>query len=260
MESASSLQINPEGTVIKLRRGFIWHLVGLPKARGLSTCPNEGAGTYFLAMGRQNIGAVPRRDFSISLTYSRGPQFDSNECFRPTRNALTTPSTNCALGFAGGHPGYPIALKTHRWNVEFNGQELLYGKALLWYRSNKGSWNNWETFKETLRMAFYPVHYQEDLELEISRRIQRYSESAIHYIIDLQTLIRRHGGLTTEQETLRLYRNLFPKFRHYTRRMNFWDTPSLVCKILESENLREETFSLVQQKALSDLYEAFSLV
>ncbi|KAG5864980.1 hypothetical protein JTB14_015263 [Gonioctena quinquepunctata] len=89
-------------------------------------------------------------------------------------------------------------------------------------------------------MALYPVHYQEDLELEISRRIQRSSESAIDYIIDLQTLIRRHGGLTAEQETLRLYRNLLPKFRQYIRRSDFWNTPSLVSKIMECEILLEE--------------------
>ncbi|KAG5865184.1 hypothetical protein JTB14_024133 [Gonioctena quinquepunctata] len=66
MELASSLQINPEGTVIELRRRLIWHLVELPKARGTSTSPNEGTGTYFHSMGRQNTGAVPRRDFSYS--------------------------------------------------------------------------------------------------------------------------------------------------------------------------------------------------
>ncbi|KAG5865778.1 hypothetical protein JTB14_000204 [Gonioctena quinquepunctata] len=78
-----------------------------------------------------------------------------------------TPSPTVPSGFAVGHPGYPIALKTHRWKVKFNGQEeaaaflerlegisetesipkhqlltalpgSLYGKALLWYRSNKG--------------------------------------------------------------------------------------------------------------------------
>ncbi|KAG5861597.1 hypothetical protein JTB14_019353 [Gonioctena quinquepunctata] len=64
MELASSLQINPEGTVIELRRRLIWHLVELPKARGTSTSPNEGTGTYFQSMNRQNTGAVPRRDFS----------------------------------------------------------------------------------------------------------------------------------------------------------------------------------------------------
>ncbi|KAG5861495.1 hypothetical protein JTB14_010597 [Gonioctena quinquepunctata] len=88
-------------------------------------------------------------------------------------------------------------------------------------------------------MAFYPVHYQEDLELEISRRIQSYSEAAIDYIIDLNS-VRRHGGLTMEQETLRLYRNLLPEFRQYIRRSDFCDTPSLVSKIMECENLREE--------------------
>ncbi|KAG5862291.1 hypothetical protein JTB14_003097 [Gonioctena quinquepunctata] len=46
MELASSLQINPEGTVIELRRRLIWHLVELPKARGTSTSPTEGTGTY----------------------------------------------------------------------------------------------------------------------------------------------------------------------------------------------------------------------
>ncbi|KAG5861941.1 hypothetical protein JTB14_026221 [Gonioctena quinquepunctata] len=187
----------------------------------------------------------------------------------PMGRHLSTPPPIVPSEFAVGHPGYPIVLKTHRWNVKFNGQEeaaaflerleeisemenipkhrlltalpeLSYGKALLWYRSNEGFWNNWETFKETFRMAFYPVHYEEDLELEISRRIQRSSESAIDYIIDLQTLIRRHGGLTAEQETLRLYRNLLPKFRQYIRRIDFWDTPSLVSKIMECENLREE--------------------
>ncbi|KAG5865777.1 hypothetical protein JTB14_000203 [Gonioctena quinquepunctata] len=37
MELASSLQINPDGTVIELIRRLIWHLVELPKARGISS-------------------------------------------------------------------------------------------------------------------------------------------------------------------------------------------------------------------------------
>ncbi|KAG5862286.1 hypothetical protein JTB14_015425 [Gonioctena quinquepunctata] len=259
----------------------------------MSTSPNEGTGTYFLSMGRQNAGAVPRRDFSylpptqtnipnpwrssgmippapedsiptfqgmglrgITSTSSvithtttmSGVRSTMAPCVAPGLQApssiptsvsahlgrhLPTPPPTVPTGFAVGHPGQPIVLKTHRWNVKFNGQdeaaaflerleeisgteniskyrlltdlpELLYVKALLWYRSNKGFWDNWETFKETFRMAFYPVDYQEDLELEISRRIQRCSESAIDYIIDLQTLIRRHERLTAEQETLRL--------------------------------------------------------
>ncbi|KAG5876605.1 hypothetical protein JTB14_004217 [Gonioctena quinquepunctata] len=270
MELASSLQINPEGTVIELRRRLIWHLVELPKSRRMSTSPNEEAGTYILPMGRQYTGAVPRRDFS----YSPRPQTNIPNPWRsfgmipPTPEGwgvqgrtVTSTVATCTTtmsgvrsimapysapgfqasflfqrvfsphwectpvppGFAGSHPGYSSALKTHRRNVKFNGQGeaaeflerleeisemeniskhrlmtalpgLLYGKALLWYRSNEGSWNNRETFKETFCMEFYPVHYRGDLELKISRRIQRYSEAAIDYIIDLQTLIRRYGG------------------------------------------------------------------
>ncbi|KAG5874909.1 hypothetical protein JTB14_028479 [Gonioctena quinquepunctata] len=63
MELASSLEINPGGTVIGLRQRLIWHLVELSKARGMSTSSNEGTGTYFLSMGRQNAGAVPRKEF-----------------------------------------------------------------------------------------------------------------------------------------------------------------------------------------------------
>ncbi|KAG5864784.1 hypothetical protein JTB14_006608 [Gonioctena quinquepunctata] len=277
MELASSLQINPEGTVIELRRRLIWHL----------------------SMNRQNTGAVPRRDFSYlpshqanipnpwrssgmipptpeeslptfqgmglrgmtstssvntHTTTMSGVRSTMTPCVAPGLPVpspiptsvsaplgihIPTPVPSVPSGVAVGHPGYPIALQTHRWNVKFNGQEeaaaflerleeisetenipkhrlltalpeLFYGKALLWYRSNKCFWNNWETFKETFRMAFYPVHYQEDLELEISRRIQRSSESAIDYIIDLQTLIR-------------YYRNLLPPFKFFRNFGNIYE-------------------------------------
>ncbi|KAG5864979.1 hypothetical protein JTB14_015262 [Gonioctena quinquepunctata] len=232
MELASSLQINPEGTVIELRRRLIWHLVELPKSRGMSTSPSEGTGTYFFSMGRQNAGAVPRRDFSylppsqsnmsnpwrssgmipptpeeslptfqgmgsrgITSTSSvithtttmSGVRSTMAPCVAPGLQApssiptsvsaplgrhLPTPPPTVPSGVAVGHSRYPIVLKTHRWNVKFNGQEeaaaflerleeisetqnipkhrlltalpeLLYGKALLWYRSNKDFWNNW---------------------------------------------------------------------------------------------------------------------
>ncbi|KAG5870902.1 hypothetical protein JTB14_025417 [Gonioctena quinquepunctata] len=91
------------------------------------------------------------------------------------------------------------------------------------------------------RVTCYPVHYEEDLESDISRRSQRYTEPAADYIIDLlRSLICRHGSLMAKQETLRMNRNLLPEYRQYIRGIYFWDTPSLVSKIREYENLREE--------------------
>ncbi|KAG5886671.1 hypothetical protein JTB14_014707 [Gonioctena quinquepunctata] len=137
MKLSSSLQINPEGTVIELRRRLVWHLVELPKVREITNSPKEGAGTYFIPMGRQNNVAVLRRDLSNQPPPQTNipnpwrsfgmipptPEFDSNECFRPTREALTNPSANVPPGFALGHPGYPIASKAHILNVKCDDQD-----------------------------------------------------------------------------------------------------------------------------------------
>ncbi|KAG5876897.1 hypothetical protein JTB14_003221 [Gonioctena quinquepunctata] len=94
------------------------------------------------------------------------------------RHLPTLPPT-VPSGIAVGHPGYPIALKTHRWNVKFNGQndgtkkfrngkypetsivdgspELLYGKALLWYRSNKVTGMIGKTFRK--RFGWRSIRY-----------------------------------------------------------------------------------------------------
>ncbi|KAG5873723.1 hypothetical protein JTB14_009364 [Gonioctena quinquepunctata] len=41
----------------------------------------------------------------------------------PPGRHLPTPPPTVPSGFAVGHPGYPIVLETHRWNVKFNGQD-----------------------------------------------------------------------------------------------------------------------------------------
>ncbi|KAJ8949764.1 hypothetical protein NQ314_008117 [Rhamnusium bicolor] len=159
--------------------------------------------------------------------------------------------------------------QVHKWNTHFNGKgdpaaflerldeicsytnirqeqllpvfpELLQGPALLWYRNNKSHWDTWAKFTRDFRTFHFPVNYLEDLEADISRRLQKPDEPATNYLTDLQTLVRRHGELNPEQELRWLYRNLLPDYRQYIRRNDFTDVSSLTAKIKEFELLREE--------------------
>ncbi|KAJ8930356.1 hypothetical protein NQ314_016853, partial [Rhamnusium bicolor] len=95
-------------------------------------------------------------------------------------------------------------------------------------------------FTRDFRTFCFPVNYLEDLEADISLRLQKPDEPATNYLTDLQTLVRRHGDLNPEQELRWLYRNLLPDYRQYIRRNDFTDVSSLSAKIKEFELLRQE--------------------
>lgn len=162
-----------------------------------------------------------------------------------------------------------VAERVRKWNVHFNGRtdaveflerlqdfqehsgistnallpvlyEIFQGSALAWYRNNRTRWQTWENFVRDFRIFYYPVNYLEDLEAEISRRVQKPTEPAMTYVTDLQTLIRRHGSMTPEQELLWLYRNLLPDYRQYIHRTELTDVSALTDKIKTFETLRQE--------------------
>ncbi|KAH0818193.1 hypothetical protein GEV33_004600 [Tenebrio molitor] len=80
---------------------------------------------------------------------------------------------------------------------------LLQGEAAAWFRNNH------------FRLCYFPVSYQEDLEVEISCRLQRPTEPVTTYLTELQTLLRRHGSLRPEQQLSWMYRNLLPEYRNW---------------------------------------------
>lgn len=160
-------------------------------------------------------------------------------------------------------------LKIHKWNIQFNGRtdpvafierleeictaegivldrllpsmpELLQGEASLWYRNNRKNWHTWDEFLQNFRSFYFPINYAADLEIEISRRLQRPNESPHRYITDMQTLIRRHGNMSPEQELQWLYRNLLPEYRQYIRKTDFTDVVTLSRIIREVELLLTE--------------------
>lgn len=118
--------------------------------------------------------------------------------------------------------------------------ELLEGEAALWFRNNRTRWTQWSEFSKSFKNFFYPVNYQEELEVEISRRMQKEGESANTYLTEMQTLIRRHGDLTETQGLNWLYRNLLPEYRLQIRKSDYSDAESLATAVRHHEKLRKE--------------------
>ena len=160
-------------------------------------------------------------------------------------------------------------IQVHRWKISFNGQgdpanflerieeicvsenilpdsllprmpDLLQGEAAYWFRNNRMTWRTWQEFVTDFKNFYFPINYQVDLEAEISRRLHKSNESVSTYLTELQTLIRRHGSLSTEQQLSWLYRNLLPEFRQYIRRNDFHDVASLSRVAREYEILKKE--------------------
>ena len=118
--------------------------------------------------------------------------------------------------------------------------DILRGDAALWYRNNRHTWQTWTDFRTAFRVFYFPVNYEIDLEVAISRRLQKPGEPTSQYITDLQTLIRRHGHISPAQELQWLYRNLLPEFRQQIRRNEFHDVLSFSMAVRDYELLNKE--------------------
>jgi len=94
--------------------------------------------------------------------------------------------------------------------------ELISGEPLLWYRNNRESWENWEDFVTAFRLSHLP-HNNTALDREIRDRLQRPDEPFRTYATELQTMMRRLGGLSPAQQIDRIYENMRPTYRRYIR-------------------------------------------
>ncbi|XP_057326953.1 trichohyalin-like [Microplitis mediator] len=114
---------------------------------------------------------------------------------------------------------------------------LLREKALLWYRNNKRDWVSWEDFVSDLKAFYLPPGLELELEEQIRNRVQRSTETAAEYATKLQTLMRRHGQMSTTARLTRLYHNLRPEYRRYIKRTEFTTVPELLRLAGEYEQL-----------------------
>ncbi|XP_050512090.1 uncharacterized protein LOC126888115 [Diabrotica virgifera virgifera] len=118
--------------------------------------------------------------------------------------------------------------------------ELLGDHALLWYRNNNRHWDSWTDFNKDFKKAFYPREYLLQLEEQIRNRKQRKNEPVDRYITDIQTLIRREGSFSRNQELDRIYKNMLPEYKLYARRRDFEDLSGLQELAQEYETLEDE--------------------
>lgn len=120
--------------------------------------------------------------------------------------------------------------------------DLFDGRALLWYRSNRARFNDWQTLKNLLVKHYEPPDYRPRLFEDIISRTQDPRENFVDYLSAMQSMFRRHGAISDQMQLDIISRNLSP---FYTMQL------PAVRSLLELEN---ECLKLEQKKHRADHY------
>lgn len=92
--------------------------------------------------------------------------------------------------------------------------DLFKGKALIWYRANRRSFNDWETLAKEMKMQFQPHDYDEKLYDEIKERTQGSDEPIGIYLSAMSNLFNRLSIKIPEATKLKiLLKNISPFFQ-----------------------------------------------
>ncbi|XP_063627002.1 uncharacterized protein LOC134798550 [Cydia splendana] len=114
---------------------------------------------------------------------------------------------------------------------------ILQGKALAWYRNNTESCKDFDSFLKLFKLYYYPSNYEEDLIVRIVARKQRFGESFVDYLTDLQTLMRRSGNLSDKEQLHRIHENMTKNYKLYVKKTDFKDLSELVQLTAEYESI-----------------------
>lgn len=114
--------------------------------------------------------------------------------------------------------------------------ELLRDSALLWYRNNKELWANFADFLQDFQLQYFPPGYCHQLDDEIRRRTQGETEMFRQYVVAISTLMRRRGGFSVYEKLERIYANMHPSYKLYTRRRDFDNLSGLLKTAEEYES------------------------
>ncbi|KAK9730857.1 Retrotransposon gag protein [Popillia japonica] len=88
--------------------------------------------------------------------------------------------------------------------------DLFEGKALLWFRSNRDVFRDWNSLSALLIKHYEPPDYRARLFEDILGRTQDPNESFIEYFSCMLSMFRRYGEMTAAMQLGILVRNLAP--------------------------------------------------
>ena len=115
--------------------------------------------------------------------------------------------------------------------------ELLRGDALHWYRTIGSQCTSWADFEDKLRGFYLPPLERRQLSRQIAERMQRPQETIRTYVTALQTLMRRRGGYSVDEQLDNLYFGMRPELKLHIRRTQVPDVMTLVQLVEEHETI-----------------------
>ena len=126
-------------------------------------------------------------------------------------------------------------------NQVFQGfAELLRNDAQLWYRNTIETVDNLRELKKSLRDYYIQPGELRHLDRLILECRQAGNEPIRAFVIDLCTLMRRHGGYNTEKQLDMLYYNAKAEYRLYLKRKEITSINELVQLCQELDEIQRQ--------------------
>lgn len=144
-----------------------------------------------------------------------------------------------------------IARHVSRQELFNSAIDLFKGKALVWYRANRTSFNDWDTFAKEMKKQFQPYDYDEKLYDEIKRRTQGSDELIGIYLSVVSNLFSRLSLKIPEATKLKiLLKNIAPFFQLNLGlvEINSIDELKTMCLKLEARKSCIDNFSLPSRR------------
>ena len=111
--------------------------------------------------------------------------------------------------------------------------ELLRGDALHSYRNVASQCTSWAVFEEKLQGFYLLPLERRQLRRQIAERSHKPQEPICTYVTSLQTLMRRRGGYSAEEQLDNLYFGMRPELKLHIRRTQVPDVMTLVQTVEE---------------------------